>query len=232
MARRTATARRTWVRGLDRRRGAIVAATTCALACSSGAQTVPLSVTVVVESDPGVPLPDARILYGDRTVGTTALDGRARLTLGGVEGQSFDLSVRCPQGYRSPTAPVSVTLRRLTDPGKAPLYEASCKPALRNVVVVVTADKGPNLPVLYLGGEVARTDASGAAHVLLRIPAGEQFSLTLATTGKGAEALRPRDPVATFAVGERDDVFVFDPHFTLEQRRGRALPRGPTELGR
>ncbi len=211
----------------------MVAAASCGVfACSSGAaQTAPSPVTVAVESDPGVPLANAQILYGDKAVGTTGADGQARLNLGGIEGQSFDLSVRCPEGYQSPAAPVSVTLRRLADPARAPLYEARCRPTLRSVVVVVTADKGGNLPVMYLGSEVARTDASGAAHVLLHIPPGEQFSLTLATTGKGAEALRPRDPVATFAVGERDEVFVFDPHFTLEAKR-RVAPRGPTEIGR
>jgi hypothetical protein len=209
-----------------------VAIATCALGCSSGAaQTSPLPVTIGVESDPGVPLGGAQIALSERAVGVTGSDGTVRLALGGREGQSFDLSIRCPEGYRSPETPVSVTLRRLADPARVPLYKASCRPLLRNVVVAVTADHGPNLPVKYLGGEIARTDASGAAHILLRIAPGEQFTVTLDTSGKEAEALRPRSPVATFTVADHDEVFVFDPHFTVEEKkRAPARPRGPTEL--
>jgi hypothetical protein len=103
---------------------------------------------------------------------------------------------------------------------------------MRSVVVGITADKGPNLPVLYLGSEVARTDASGAAHVLLRVPPGEQFTLILQTTGKGAERLRPRNPVATFTVGDRDEVFAYDPHLTVERKRMIVAPGPhPIEVG-
>lgn len=212
---------------------AAAAITVCALGCSSGAaQTPPLPVTIGVESDPGVPLGGAQIALGEKTVGVTGPDGTVRLALGGREGQSFDLSIRCPEGYRSPGTPVSVTLRRLADPARVPLYKTSCKPLLRNVVVAVTADHGPNLPVKYLGGEIARTDASGAAHVLLRVAPGEQFTLTVDTSSKDAEALRPRSPVATFTVADHDEVFVFDPHFTVEEKkRGPARSHGPTELG-
>jgi hypothetical protein len=56
--------------------------------------------------------------------------------------------------------------------------------------------------------------------------------VTLATTDKAAEALRPRNPVATFTVGDRDEVFVFDPHFTVDhKRRIVSRPRVPTEVG-
>jgi hypothetical protein len=214
-------------------RAAIFAAAAGAMACSS--KTPPpqsLVITLFVEGDPGIPLAHAQVLYGGKEVGTTSADGTAKLTLGGDEGQSFDLSVQCPEGYKSPSAPVTVTLKRLAEQGKSPRYESSCRPTLRQVVVAITADSAPNLPVLYLGSEVARTDASGAAHVLLRIPPGEQFSVTLATTDKGAEALRPRNPVATFTVGDRDEVFVFDPHFTVDhKRRIVSRPRVPTEVG-
>lgn len=233
MARSETMARKTWRLRLDFRRAVFAATAAYTLGCSSGAaQTSLLPVTIGVEGDPDVPLPGAQVYVGERTLGTTGPDGTVKLTLGGGEGQSFDLSIRCPAGYRSPAAPVSVTLRRLADPAKAPLYKASCKPTMRKVVVAVTADHGPNLPVLYLGREVARTDGAGAAHVLLLIAPGEQFTLTLDTSGKDAEALRPRNPVATFTVVDHDDLFVFDPHFTVEERRrAPAKFHGPTELG-
>jgi len=212
---------------------ACVVICTWGVGCSSGAaQTTPLPVTIAVESDPGAMLEGVKITYAEKIVGVTGPDGTAQLALGEHEGQSFELLIRCPDGYRSPAAPVTVALRRLADPTRTPLYKASCRPLARNVVVAVTADHGPNLPVLYLGSEVARTDASGAAHLLLRIAPGEQFSLTLDTNAKDAEALRPRNPVATFTVADHDEVFVFDPHFTVEEkRRAPARIRGPTELG-
>ena len=54
---------------------------------------------------------------------------------------------------------------------------------MRRVVVAVRAENGPNLPVTYLGRAVGRTDASGAAHVLLAMHPGDQFSLGLDTSG-------------------------------------------------
>jgi hypothetical protein len=91
------------------------------------------------------------------------------------------------------------------------------------------------LPVLYLGREVARTDAFGAAHLLLQIRPEEQFDLTLATTEKGGEQLRPQNPVATFSVKHQDEVFVFEPHFTVEAKKvvyhpPPPAPKGPIRL--
>jgi hypothetical protein len=210
----------------------VVAAAAAAVGCSAKASPAPpLVVTLLVVSDPGVPLAGAKVLYGGKLVGATEVDGAAKLALAGSEGQSFDLLVQCPEGYKSPAAPVTVTLRHLAEENKSPSYRAACPPTVRTVVVGITADKGPNLPVLYLGSEVARTDVTGAAHVLLRIAPGESFSLTLSTAGKGAEALRPKDPVATFAVGDQDEVFVFNPHFTVERRvRLVSRPARPTEV--
>jgi hypothetical protein len=221
-----------WFRA-QRLRVLVIGAAAGVAGCSAkAAPAQPLEVTLLVVSDPGVPLADAHVLYGGKMLGSTGADGTARLTLSGSEGQSFDVSVQCPEGYKSPAAPVAVTLRHLAEQGKSPRYQASCPPMMRTVVVGVAADKGPNLPVLYLGSEVARTDASGAAHVLLRLPPGEQFSLTLSTAGKHAEALRPRDPVATFTVGDKDEVFVFNPHFTVEHPvRFVRRSAGPTEVG-
>lgn len=214
-------------------RRAIAVMTVATCACSTRqALPTPIVVGVLVESDPGVPLPHAEIFYSGKNVGTTADDGTANLTLAGEEGQSFELSIRCPEGYKSPASPLAVKLRRLAEPGKVARYQAICTPLTRKVVVAVAADKGANLPVLYLGSEVARTDASGAATVLLRIAPGEQFSLTLDTSGKGAESLRPRNPIATFTVKNEDEVFVFNPHFAIERTaRPVSHPRGPVEVG-
>ena len=108
-----------------------------------------------------------------------------------------------------------------------------CPKSSRAVVVAVRADSGPNLAVMYLGREVARTDVSGAAHVFLEVPPNQVFQLAISTDTDGAKDLRPQSPTATFEVKQADDVFVFDQKFKVERKKvrgGRAKPKGPTPL--
>ena len=198
--------------------------------CVAPRAPAPVGIVVFVASDPGVALANAEVFFDGRSVGTSGDDGTAKLKLAGDEGQSFDLFVRCPEGYKSPLSPIRATVRRLVEPGKVARYEVSCPPTTREVVVAVMADKGPNLPVanlpvMYLGKEVGITDAWGAASVLLRIAPGEQFSLALDTSAKGAASLKPSNPVGTFTVKDTDEIFVFNPHFTLE--RAARPPQSP-----
>lgn len=195
----------------------------------------PQVINVRVESDPGRPLQGADLIYNGQKVGTTGADGVGKLKLGGRDGESFDIIVSCPQGYASPDRPVQVILKRLADPTKSPEYSASCPPSTRTVVVAVRADNGGNVPVTFLGREVARTDDSGAAHVMLKLQPGEQFELTLDTRDKTNEGLRPQNPVASFVVGQRDDVFTFDQKFDREVKRPvgnwrPAAPKGPVKI--
>jgi hypothetical protein len=186
---------------------------------------------VVRVSVDGRPVPGARILRNGAAVGTTLADGSAALRFVGNEGELYDLVVECPQGLRSPQKPVRITLRRLEDPASRPEYSVQCTRALQTVVVAVRADNGPNLPVVHLGKEVARTDASGAAHVALRLPPDDSFELRLGTDEKGADLLRPQNPSASFVVKDRDELVVFDQRFTIEKRRGKGGPKkGPTKL--
>jgi hypothetical protein len=94
-------------------------------------------------------------------------------------------------------------------------------------VISVRVDDGPNLPVLYLGHEIARTDAFGAAHALIQVPPGEPFRLTLDTSSN--PALRPASPSAELAVGEADDIVVFEPKVAPEKKAARRVRR-PTRL--
>jgi hypothetical protein len=100
------------------------------------------------------------------------------------------------------------------------------------VVVAVRADNGRNLPVYLLGREVARTDASGAAHVLIEAAPGEQFELTLGTQGPGGEHLRPQNPAMKFAVKNQDELFTFDQRFIVDapQTQAALRPSRPTPL--
>jgi hypothetical protein len=108
-----------------------------------------------------------------------------------------------------------------------------CEPALRNVVVAVRAENGADLPVKYLGREVARTDAAGAAHFLLRVEPGVQVEVGLDTHDK--RWLLPRDPVAHFLARSEDDVFVFDQPFVIPRENQRrhgpvTVRRGPVHF--
>jgi hypothetical protein len=182
-------------------------------------QKPPVEVLVKVTGDPGKPIKNASIMFGGKPIATTDETGAAKLTLSGNEGDNYDVQVKCPQGFSSPSKPLSIALHRLAEPSSMPEYEVSCPPTTRTIVVAVRAENGISLPVLYLGRVIGRTDASGAATVLLdNLDADSQFDLTLDTSGKGNEALRPQNPSMTFTVKRADDVFTFDTKFTIEKK--------------
>jgi hypothetical protein len=81
--------------------------------------------------------------------------------------------------------------------------------------------------VTYLDKEIARTDASGAAHVLLQMKPGDTFEVVLGTTERGNEKLRPQNPSAPFTVHGQDEVFLFEQHFTREREPVRAVKAPP-----
>ncbi len=194
----------------------------------------PLRVAVHVTSDPGKGLAGADVTYSGKPIATTNDKGIAALELKGRQGDVYEVSVVCPVGYESPTKTLTITLRRLADPTEMPEYDVSCPKATRTIVVAVRADNGAGLPVLYLGREVARTDASGAAHVLIEnLPRDAQFDLTLDT--HLSEQLRPKSPIASFTLKGQDDVFVMEQKFTVEAKQvvwkpGPKKPVGPVAL--
>ncbi|HMJ12693.1 MAG TPA: hypothetical protein VK524_14830 [Polyangiaceae bacterium] len=184
-------------------------------ACKAERISEDYSLLVQVQSDPGRALAGAVISLEHQKIGESNEQGRAQLTIRGKEGEKRELEVTCPKGYKSPSAAIRVFLHRTSNLGKVAEYQAACKPLTRSVVVIVRADKGPALPVRYLGGEVARTDASGAAHVLLAVAPESDIELVLDTSGNSR--LRPRSPSARFVVRDRDEVFVLNQSF--EQSR-------------
>lgn len=182
-------------------------------------QKPPVEVLVKVTGDPGKAIKGANVVFGGKTIATTDENGDAKLTLSGNEGDTYDVQVKCPQGFQSPTKPVSIALHRLAEPSSMPEYEVSCPPTTRTIVVAVRAENGPGLPIVYLGRVVGRTDASGAATVLLdNLDADSQFELMLDTSGKANEHLRPQNPSSAFSVKRADDVFTFDIKFVVEKK--------------
>ncbi len=184
----------------------------------------PFEIIVHVESDPGIAMPGAMIVRDGREVTTTAVDGRARLALLGSEGDSADLFVRCPAGFQSPLKPITASLFRFPDDSKQSEYAVACPPSERRIVVAVRAENGPNLPVIFQGKELARTDAAGAAHLLLLLKTGEQFEISLKTSERGNERLRPQNPAVSFVVKAHDDIVTFDQRFGVDRTPVRQEP--------
>ena len=194
--------------------------------CDHRPETPPLfAISVSVESDPGVPLAGASLLRDGNTVGTSGPDGHATLALSGAEGDTVSIALRCPADYAAANAALSIPLHKLAEGARPPSYELRCAPETRTVVVVVRASNGADLPVLYLGKELARTDDSGAAHVNLQLRPGERFELSLSTDAK--PSLSPKNPSAVFVAPDHDDLLFFDQRFDAP-RVPRAVRRGPT----
>jgi hypothetical protein len=190
----------------------------------------PFQVMIRVTGDVGRPLAGATILRDTKELGTTQIDGGALVALNGNEGDSVDLSIRCPQNFQSPLKPVTVVLVRFVEQ-KVPEYQATCTPFERRVVVAVRANNGANLPVRYLGNVLGRTDASGVAHFELPVRPGEQFDLTLDTTERGNERLKPQNPSKSFVVRPQEEVMLFQQDFDIEKKAVYiARPKIPQRL--
>jgi hypothetical protein len=179
--------------------------------------TPPFQIFIRIDSDPGKPVTGATISRNGKPLATTGPDGRAMLTLNGAEGETTDVSIKCPDAFNSPAKPTSIRLTRFADKSKVPEYTQSCPPSLRRVVVAVKAENGPNLPVMYLNRMITRTDASGAAHFALEVAPNTQFQVTLDTAEN--TKLKPPSPTKPFTVPQHDDILLFDQKFEVEKVR-------------
>jgi hypothetical protein len=196
----------------------------------------PFRVAITVQSDKDVPLPGVVVRRGDKDIGKTEPNGKAILSFRGEEGDQIDVWVKCPEGFDSPTKPTTVALRRLADQNKVAEYPVMCPPAERKVIVAVRTDNGPNLPVKYLGREIARTDTSGATTFMLNGKPGDHMEFTVDTTEKGNDNLRPQNPAVSLVVDNKDNYYQLDQPFQVQRAKivytQRQLPRaiGPTPL--
>jgi hypothetical protein len=183
----------------------------------------PFQIFVRIDSDPGHPVAGATVSRNNKTLVTTGPDGRGMLTLVGAEGETTDVTIKCPDAFMSPTKPTSIRLTRFADKSKVPEYTVSCPPMLRHVVVAVKAENGPNLPVMYLNRMITRTDLSGAAHFALEVAPNTQFQVTLDTAENSK--LKPVSPTKPFTVPQHDDILVFDQKFDVEKARVFVAPK-------
>lgn len=175
-------------------------------------------------------LAGVQISVNDAPVGVTNEQGILQVDLTGPEGAPVRISAACPEGHRDADGPKMQNLRRINslDPAAAARgieVTFGCPPEHRNAVVVVRTHDQADLPVLLDGREVARTDASGAAHLAVAMLPGTTFQVLVDT--RHNERLRPRSPTVSYTVPDHDEVFVFDRRFEEEKKPRARRPRSP-----
>jgi hypothetical protein len=178
------------------------------------AKTLTQNALVQIESTSGTPVAGVSVLSEGKRLATSGPDGHARLEIEGHDGDAFRVTVECPDGFLSAEpASFELLVRSADEVAKVPRFESRCAPAsLRTTVTLRT--NGPNLPVLYRGKEIARTDGAGAATMQLEVPVHEDASFLLDT--RTAPKLRPQSP--TFAVRpvRGGESFLLEQSFTVE----------------
>lgn len=184
-------------------------------------------IRVNVASDPGVPLAGAALHAGAHKLGQSDERGAIDVDLPGEPGETVKLSLTCPEGFRSELSELSVLLREPQAHERPPEFALACPPLTRKLVVAVRADRGPNLPLRYLGEELARTDASGSAHALLDAKPGDALTLTLDTSAE--PQLMPQHPELKLSVPDHDDLVVFDQTFKRPKVKPKRAPKKPPE---
>jgi hypothetical protein len=201
--------------------------TLSALACNEQAPVKSYDLAVRVEADAGQPLAGAKLLHAGQTLGSTNEDGRVVIRATGNEGERVELEIACPEGFKSPEAPLAVTLRRGAE---RPEYFAACPPLSRKLVVAARLEHGAGLPIRYLGREVARSDASGIAHLVLEAESDKAVELTVDTSEQ--PQLRPKSPTARFRVADRDEIVVLEQAFQAPRKPAVRAQRasGPVRI--
>ncbi|CAN5412187.1 hypothetical protein BH09MYX1_BH09MYX1_33060 [soil metagenome] len=199
----------------------------------------PFEVDIIVSQDKDVPLADAAIQRNNREVGRSDAKGKAVLKITGAEGDSFDLWVKCPSGFTSPDRAVTIRLQRLGE-GKAPEYPVNCAPSERKVIVVLTAydQTTPslvgvgNVPVMFLGKEVATLDPSGSTTFMVTAHPGDHLEFLLDTREKKYELFKPQSPVVQLDVQPKDHIYPLEQPFTKDKVRIVQMGRPrPTQIG-
>jgi len=189
----------------------------------------PIEVHVVVVDEEKEPIKGAELVTPNGGIlATTDARDRAVVLHAGRVGAASSIQVRCPVGFRSPSEPL-VIRRMQAVVSVPPEYAAKCNHLRHKLVIAIRAEGGSDLPVLHLGREVARTDASGSAHVLVDGNVRDRVELVLSTAGPENSRLHPQNPSGVFDVAEHDDIAVFDVKFTRDAPP--PLPRRIRRLG-
>jgi hypothetical protein len=190
----------------------------------------PVSVFVRVVDESKLPVADAQIAANARVVAMTNPEGRAVLTVSGREGASYLVDVRCPDGYKSPEAPLEI--RRLDNGATTPPeYLARCS-RLRHRLVVKVKVTGvkESLPILHLGKPIARTDGEGKATVVLDGDVLDHVNLQLDTSDPTLARLHPQSPIGSFEIPNRDQETTFEVKFVAEKKAPPKVFKRPAPI--
>lgn len=201
-----------------------------ALTGCAAKQAPSFALAIRVESDPGQALGGVAVALLRRPLGVTDDTGVLATSLRGLPGETVELSVICPTGYRSPTPQLIVRLRQLAEREKRPEYRVLCAPTVRTLVLAVRANGAPQVPVHILGEEIARTDKDGVAHARLLLAPGETIIVKLDTSDKQHATLMPHDPELRIVMPEHDEVVLIDQTFKRPAPPKRAR-RAPEPVG-
>ncbi|MGB5694642.1 MAG: hypothetical protein WBM46_03230 [Polyangiales bacterium] len=192
-------------------------------------ETKSFAVTLIVESDPGVGLGGARVVVGGEPVGESDSTGRVQTRVFGRVGQRLSIEHECPSGHEAPPEPATLRLRefRAIDASGSPAVEMTltCRPTKRIAAFIVRAKNGSDLPVLLDGQSVARTNASGVAHLSTSGRPDTEYVIELDT--RDHPRLSPQRPKHLFVLPDADEIFILDQAFDVEPRPWRSARRRP-----
>ncbi len=208
----------------------------CGRGAGSAAETDPVPLVVLVRDHRRAPLAGAAIEIDGAVVGVTGGDGLLETALSGPDGRRVDVVLSCPEGLiPAGDSRREITVRRMrpvaaVDDRLATVETCfACAPAMREHLLVVRTDGRAGLPVLVNGEAAATTGPSGAAHVVVSRPPGEEIEVVLDTATN--ENLRPRSPSRRLRLPEEPRLILFDQRFderkpkVAPRRRKAALPR-------
>jgi hypothetical protein len=188
--------------------GLAALALTAAACAEQRAETQTYPVLVRALSDDGDPLADLEIEVSGVVVGRTGADGSQLLQMAGNEGAQLLFEPRCPGGSNSRGEAPALRLRTLAG-GPPPEVEVVCGRDKRMAALVVNTQGFGNLPVLVHDREVARTDETGTAHVLLEGTPSTPMRVVLDTSS--LPRVVPPSPHQDVQIGKRDTIVVFAP---------------------
>lgn len=195
------------------------------------------AVSFAAESDPGIPLAGVVVSANGQALGESDESGLISAVLEGPTGTMMQIAYECPEGHEQPERPKPLVLTtfQALDPEAGPRgleMSLECPPLERWAALVVRTGQ-PDLPILIGDEEVARTDASGVAHHVLKGAPNSRYRVTISTEGK--PNLRPQNPRALVTLGSRSDTFVIEEEIEerrVRRRRRRARRRRSRRSGR
>jgi len=191
--------------------------------CSDGRSAArPFSIGFIVESDPGLPLRGVNVLVDGESIGQTDSNGSLQAEVLAIPGASLRIQQQCPEDYRAAEDSKRIRLRKFESVGQsAPStiqVTLKCKPLRRLAVFIVTAENGPDLPVLIGGDNAGRTNALGVAQISRWGAPGTEYALEIDT--RANPRLLPRSPVHVFTLPDAHEIFVVNESFELQERHG------------